>query len=165
MRISISIFLFNIFILVIANNHNATNSQEESDLSSALFTNYTNLVRPSKSVEIALNISLKQVTSLDEQNQIITTSSYIFLSWIDERLKWNPSEYNSIENLPVKSKKIWLPDLFVVNTADNNGFVTISDSNVVWIQSNGHVYLTIALIGNKYLMLFINCLIFIYLKD
>ena len=42
---------------------------------------------------------------------------------------------------------IWLPDLFITNTADNNGFIQVTDSNLAFIENDGYVRLTLSLIG------------------
>jgi hypothetical protein len=46
------------------------------------------------------------------------------------------------------AKNIWLPDLFITNTADKNGFIRITDSNLAYIENNGYVKLTLSLVGN-----------------
>ena len=46
------------------------------------------------------------------------------------------------------AKKIWLPDFFVINTADSNGFVSITDTSLAYIHYDGLVYWAMSLIGN-----------------
>ena len=50
----------------------------------------------------------------------------------------------------IGAKNLWLPDLFVTNTADSNGFISITDNNLAFVSSDGLVYLTLSLIGNYY---------------
>ena len=84
-----------------------------------------------------------------EKNQILTTSIYLYASWNEERLVWNSSDYNGIDSIKVPATEIWLPDLLVINTADTNGFITISNSNLATISNDdgGYIDLLIGLIG------------------
>ena len=110
--------------------------------------NYDKSIRPSVSVSILMDIALKQIVAIDERNQFMTTASYLFIKWYDPRLKWNSTLSNNIDSISVLAKSIWLPDLFITNTADNNGFITVTDSNLAFLENNGNVKLAISLIGN-----------------
>ncbi|KAG5441475.1 Neuronal acetylcholine receptor subunit beta-3 [Clonorchis sinensis] len=39
--------------------------------------------------------------------------------WIDERLHWDPLEYNNLSTLRVPCDKLWLPDIVLYNSADD----------------------------------------------
>jgi hypothetical protein len=121
----------------------------EKNLTSLVLQNYDKTIRPLDRVEINLKISLKQIVDLNERDQIITTSSYFFAEWFDNRLTWNLSAYNNTYWISMPSKKIWLPDFFVINTADSNGFVPVTDSSLAYIHHDGLVYLAMSLIGMK----------------
>jgi hypothetical protein len=66
----------------------------DDDVSKAIFKNYNKLVRPVEKVKVKVKISLRQIVSFDERNQIMTSNIYFMAIWEDYRLKWNPS-YNS----------------------------------------------------------------------
>ena len=99
-----------------------------------VFTNssYDKSIRPSEPVDIYLGLIFKQLANVDEKNQIITSSSYLIASWFDKRLTWNKSEVG-INFLMIKANLLWLPDLYVINTADSNGIITVSDSNLSFL--------------------------------
>ena len=99
-------------------------------------SSYDKSIRPSEPVDIYLRLIFKQIANVDEKNQIITSSSYLTASWFDERLTWNNSEVG-IDFLMIKSNLLWLPDLYVINTADSNGFITVSDSNLAYLSYDG----------------------------
>jgi hypothetical protein len=111
-------------------------------------SNYDKTIRPTVPVSILMDIALKQIVAIDEKNQFMTTASYLFVKWYDPRLKWNSTLSHNIDSISVLAKSIWLPDLFITNTADNNGFITVTDSNLAFIEHNGYVKLTLSLIGN-----------------
>ena len=51
----------------------------------------------------------------DEKNQKLTSHGYIVISWVDELLQWEPSDYNGAEFLIVPAKKVWLPEITAIN--------------------------------------------------
>lgn len=120
---------------------------EELNLTNTLMQSYQKEIRPNKKVVVTLDFSLNKITNLDEKTQILTTSSHLFANWSDERLAWNKSSFNT-EHLPIHAEKIWLPDLYVTNSAESNAFIKTTDSNIVWI-SDGNVYVTYDLTGLK----------------
>ena len=111
-------------------------------------TNYDKTIRPTVSVSILMDIALKQIVAIDERNQFMTTASYLFIKWYDPRLKWNSTLSNNVKSISVLAKSLWLPDLVITNTAENNGFITVTDSNLAFIENDGYVKLTLSLIGN-----------------
>jgi len=121
---------------------------EKQIKNSIVNSDYDKIIRPSVTVDILMNIALKQIMAIDERNQIMITASYLFVSWNDPRLKWNSNETNDIDTISIGAKSIWLPDLYVTNTAEQNGFISITDLNIAYIQSDGLIYLTLSLISN-----------------
>lgn len=125
-----------------------TSIQTEEEIRNYLFNStYDRTLKPSDLIEIVMELTLKQIVNLDERSQILTTASYLIVKWNDTRLKWNSDAFNNTKMISIYAKKLWLPDLFVTNTADSNGFVAITDSNIGYIQSDGSISLTLSLIG------------------
>jgi hypothetical protein len=52
-----------------------------------------------------------------------------------------------VTRLPVIATKLWIPDLFIVNTVEQAGFLPITSMNIAWVYPDGIVYLTVALNG------------------
>ena len=101
---------------------------------------YNNLIRPSSLIEIDVKLSFKQINNLDEKNQILTSNSYFACFWYDSRLQWDPSEYGDTNDVLIPSNKLWMPDLFIINTASTSGYVSIPASNLAWVSYIGYVY-------------------------
>lgn len=141
------------FILIILINFALSNesgfNSEEGNLTNNFFISYQKLIRPSESVKISIHLALKKITSLDEKNQILTTSSYLFAKWSDKRLAWNESIYNRT-HVPIYASKIWLPDLYVINSAQQDAFLTMTDYDIVWVDSSGEVFATYDLLGRTF---------------
>ncbi|XP_050401430.1 neuronal acetylcholine receptor subunit alpha-6 [Patella vulgata] len=114
---------------------------DEQRLSRKLFYNYDTSVRPvfnsSHSVIVTFNYNLIQVMDMDEKNQVLTLNAWLEWQWIDERMTWNPQDFNGLEVFRVPASKLWLPDILLYNNADDytSGFMKCN----VMILSNGLV--------------------------
>lgn len=122
------------------------NLEYEKNLTKTLWATYNKNLRPSICVDILIDLVLKQIISVEEKSQIMTTSSFIFLQWNDARLSWDPEDYNNIASILVQAKSLWLPDIFIPNSVDNS-FLPITDSNMIRLYSTGEVYLVSSLNG------------------
>ena len=100
--------------------------QIEQILINALFKNYTRTIRPDVTVDVAISVQLKQIISLDEKNQMLTTTSFISQTWYDTRLSWDRYNYNDTEVIMVSLKNIWLPDTMIINTASGDGYLKLN---------------------------------------
>ena len=81
-----------------------------------IINQYDKSIRPADRVNLVLKISLRQIISVDEKNQIMTSSLYLTTKWTDPRLDWDASNFNGVDNILIPAKTLWLPDLFVINT-------------------------------------------------
>ncbi|XP_041444329.1 neuronal acetylcholine receptor subunit beta-4 [Xenopus laevis] len=102
---------------------------------------YNKLIRPaynnSQLVAIQLQLSLAQLISVNEREQIMTTNVWINQEWMDYRLTWNPADYDGIKKLRIPSQQIWLPDIVLYNNADGTYEVSLFTNAIV--QNNGSV--------------------------
>uniref|UniRef100_A0A1I8H1L7 Neur_chan_LBD domain-containing protein n=1 Tax=Macrostomum lignano TaxID=282301 RepID=A0A1I8H1L7_9PLAT len=74
----------------------------------------------------------------DEVNQVLTTNVWLEQEWQDERLHWDPSDYNGLQVLRVPCQKIWLPDIVLYNSADD--FTTGYMQSKAMVDSSGTVF-------------------------
>ena len=117
----------------------------DDDIIALITKKYNKLVRPVANLNLSLRISMRQLISIDEKNQIMTSSFYLTCQWIDGRLKWNPSKtYGNLTEIVLPATSIWTPDLFVINTASATGFITVSSSNLALVNNQGYVYLIVS---------------------
>ncbi|XP_053487918.1 neuronal acetylcholine receptor subunit beta-2-like [Ictalurus furcatus] len=102
---------------------------------------YNKLIRPavnkSQQVTIAIQVSLAQLISVNEREQIMTTNCWLTQVWNDYRLMWNPDEYEGVMKVRLPSQHIWLPDIVLYNNADGTYEVSFYSNAVV--SSNGEV--------------------------
>ena len=169
--ILINLFLVEISFCKVAFNANKT-SQILNDISNgqAPLTNslsniseiiaYNSKMRPSGIIGVNTNInefgslrifftlSLRQIISLDERQQVLTTSLYLLLKWNDPRLMWDPNTYNQIEKITVPASSFWLPDLAIMNAvtaSTGSNLITYPSNQNLVITNNGNCYLTLSL--------------------
>ena len=110
-----------IFIIVILSENISTNGLDvinESDPLKELFLkifiekDYSTLVRPtlnatSRLTRIETELKLLQI-DLDEKYQELISTAWIEMTWFDNRLAWNPDEYNGITEITLDVNKIWV---------------------------------------------------------
>eukprot|EP00066_Takifugu_rubripes_P007262 XP_003972653.1 PREDICTED: neuronal acetylcholine receptor subunit beta-2 [Takifugu rubripes] len=96
---------------------------------------YNKLIRPavnkSQQVAISIQVSLSQLISVNEREQIMTTNLWLFQEWNDYRLRWDPEKYDGIKKLRIPSKHLWLPDIVLYNNADGVYEVSVYCNAVV----------------------------------
>ncbi|XP_065129427.1 neuronal acetylcholine receptor subunit beta-2 [Paramisgurnus dabryanus] len=102
---------------------------------------YNKLIRPainkSQQVTIAIQVSLAQLISVNEREQIMTTNCWLTQVWHDYRLMWDPEEYEGMRKVRLPSRHIWLPDIVLYNNADGTYEVSFYSNAVV--SNNGEV--------------------------
>uniref|UniRef100_A0A671SNY2 Neuronal acetylcholine receptor subunit beta-2-like n=1 Tax=Sinocyclocheilus anshuiensis TaxID=1608454 RepID=A0A671SNY2_9TELE len=102
---------------------------------------YNKLIRPavnkSQQVTIAIQVSLAQLISVNEREQIMTTNCWLTQVWNDYRLMWDPEEYEGIRKVRLPSQHIWLPDIVLYKNADGTYEVSFYSNAVV--SNNGEV--------------------------
>ncbi|KAG7473437.1 hypothetical protein MATL_G00095910 [Megalops atlanticus] len=103
---------------------------------------YNKWIRPAinrtERVTIKLLVSLAQLISVNEREQIMTTNVWLTQYWVDYRLAWDPAKYDGIDKLRIPSRHIWLPDIVLYNNADGTYEVTVF-TNVI-VLFNGSIF-------------------------
>jgi nicotinic acetylcholine receptor beta-4 len=144
-------FILTIFVISIefkmAQYINQTLS--EYQIFDSITEDYNSKIRPSPKVDIRISMSLKQIMTIDEKNQIMTSSSSLSLQWKDARLAWPSSDFNNVSEILVPTSKLWTPDMFVINTADNRGYIPIASQSLALIQDDGWIYVVFSLANLK----------------
>ena len=119
-----------------------------------LNSNYDNTIQPQDLVKIKIGLAFKQIVKLDQTSQILTSSSFLICLWIDQRLSWNITEYQK-ESIILKANQIWLPDLYVINSGESNGFLQVNDYSLATVTNDGFVIMAYPL-NSKFILLKVN---------
>ncbi|XP_071063563.1 neuronal acetylcholine receptor subunit beta-2 [Dasypus novemcinctus] len=105
---------------------------------------YNKLIRPATNgsdlVTVQLMVSLAQLISVHEREQIMTTNVWLTQEWEDYRLTWKPEEFDNMKKVRLPSKHIWLPDVVLYNNADGmyevsfySNAVVSYDGSIFWL--------------------------------
>ena len=76
---------------------------------------YRPIIDSTQAVEIRMKFSLLAITDVNEKEQQLTAKGFFFLTWNDEFLTWNVTEYQ-VEEIIMDSSQIWVPDLGIFNS-------------------------------------------------
>ncbi|XP_075396867.1 neuronal acetylcholine receptor subunit beta-2 [Tenrec ecaudatus] len=103
---------------------------------------YNKLIRPatngSELVTVQLMVSLAQLISVHEREQIMTTNVWLTQEWEDYRLTWKPEEFDNMKKVRLPSKHIWLPDVVLYNNAD--GMYEVSFYSNALVSYDGSIF-------------------------
>ncbi|KAK1887105.1 Neuronal acetylcholine receptor subunit beta-4 [Dissostichus eleginoides] len=107
---------------------------------------YNKLIRPAinktQQVTISIQVSLAQLISINEREQIMTTNLWLFQEWNDYRLRWDPEKYEGIKKLRIPSKHIWLPDIVLYNNTGKRQYSNVrlggvrTDANSFYVNED-----------------------------
>ncbi|XP_017279080.1 neuronal acetylcholine receptor subunit beta-4 isoform X2 [Kryptolebias marmoratus] len=117
--------------------HCSTSADSEERLMNWLLgkDRYNPLIRPAvnrtERITVKIQVSLAQLISVHEREQIMTTNVWLTQHWVDYRLSWDPAKYEGIDKLRIPSRHIWLPDIVLYNNADGTYEVTVFTNAIV----------------------------------
>ncbi|KAL3842156.1 hypothetical protein ACJMK2_020199 [Sinanodonta woodiana] len=110
-------------------------------LTKALLENYVKSVKPEPSdgsrFNLTVGLTLVNLDDVDADDRVIETHSYMDHTWRDERLAWEPSEFNDVRVLHLPANSVWIPDIILFNNAGDN-FKPMIDMSVV-VYSDGTI--------------------------
>jgi hypothetical protein len=134
-------FFYLLAIFFVLNRRFKCQDVNEKNLVAFLMTNYNNQLKPSSPIILNYIFFLNQIVSIDDKNQIMTSSANIYVYWVDPRLSWTPASYGDLQNITIQAKKVWLPDLVILNSADTDNFLRVNDQNMAFVDNSGEVNL------------------------
>nr|XP_022328107.1 acetylcholine receptor subunit beta-type unc-29-like [Crassostrea virginica] len=114
----------------------------EADLKKSLLSPvvYDPSVRPrinaSHVVHVQLDIQVIYILGLEDREGKFSQALNLILTWTDEFLRWNTSEYDDVETFVTEPASIWTPDVTVYGKMDTNQGVDLS---LVRVRSDGKV--------------------------
>ncbi|XP_032420737.1 LOW QUALITY PROTEIN: acetylcholine receptor subunit gamma [Xiphophorus hellerii] len=99
----------------------------EGQLFKDLMKGYNKNVQPNEKngnvTQVSIKMTLTNLISLNEKEEVLTTSVWIEMVWCDYRLRWDEPPRSALygnitSQLRVPSKNIWLPDVILENNVD-----------------------------------------------
>ncbi|CAF1220367.1 unnamed protein product [Rotaria sordida] len=95
----------------------------------------------SVAVSVDIGFNLLQIMDFDEKNQVLTTNGILSLIWDDNRMIWEPADYGNITKIVVPSTKIWIPEILLYNSVDEE-FDSLRPTNVSIVHTGSIMYVT-----------------------
>ncbi|XP_070568557.1 neuronal acetylcholine receptor subunit alpha-10-like [Ptychodera flava] len=117
----------------------------EQKLFNDLFRNYNKKVRPvknfSRPIWVTFDMALNQIADMDERNQVLKTNIWTTETWMDEMMRWNPLEYDGIDQIRIPSSDLWMPDITLYNNAESINYAKENESSAnCVVNSTGGVF-------------------------
>ena len=139
------------YSFVLSNGGSLPPSQlTEQTLITGLLTGYNKNIRPNDQITVDITAKIQQIVSIDEKQQIMTSSSFISQTWVDDRLSWTPGpSNNNIEVVMLPVKSLWIPDTMILNSADTSGYLAVNDYSLASVDSTGQVYMILPALSIK----------------
>ncbi|XP_074649950.1 neuronal acetylcholine receptor subunit alpha-10-like [Tubulanus polymorphus] len=115
---------------------------DEQRLVRRVFQHYDSSVRPvynaSRNVVVYIGMTLIQIMDMDEKNQVLVTNVWLVHTWKDQRIGWNPADFNGLWNVRIPANKLWLPDIVLYNNADD--YTTGYMPTNAMVQKDGTIF-------------------------
>ena len=103
---------------------------------------YNKLVRgvndQSQAVNVNVSMKILSLLGLNEVEESLEMIGVLRIVWQDERLVWDPDDYNSTRSIHVFQNLVWKPEVIVANPAKPISLFG-QDRNLVNIHFNGTV--------------------------
>ncbi|XP_055997960.1 neuronal acetylcholine receptor subunit alpha-7-like [Ostrea edulis] len=90
-------------------------------------------------ITVMITVNLMGISDINEKQQTMSGSYWVVLSWIDYRLRWNPSLYNNITSVQVNAIKIWSPKSICVYNEIGNDKCINAKEDPVTVYSVGYI--------------------------
>ena len=88
--------------------------------------------------DVYVNTGIDGINDVNEQEQTVTFNLRHIINWVDQRLKWNESEFGGLTYFGCPIERLWLPDLHILSS--KNGPIRLKgDGEVVPVHSSGRV--------------------------
>ncbi|XP_071824533.1 neuronal acetylcholine receptor subunit alpha-6-like [Apostichopus japonicus] len=100
------------------------------------------VLNASDPVNVTLSLQIYAMVDLNEKDQTITTASWITLTWRDERLTWDPNEFEGSDNVIVYYDEIWTPSIVLTYAVKLDGMQVVTvDRGTIKLYYDGSVVL------------------------
>lgn len=89
-----------------------------------LFRGYDRSLRPKRDqlqpIYVSVHLHLTHL-SVQEKIQSVRLYGHIYMSWYDEFLVWDPSNFNNLRTMSINQWEVWQPDFKIANSVSGVG--------------------------------------------
>lgn len=97
-------------------------SQDTKRLLVNLFRGYDNVIMPKTRHDDVMNVTVRfiprGITDFNEVAGQISVAMGVDIRWVDEYLRWSPSEYGGLTHIVLPEGRVWTPNLSIANPSD-----------------------------------------------
>ncbi|XP_055998508.1 acetylcholine receptor subunit alpha-like 2 [Ostrea edulis] len=94
-------------------NHLLRSSEYDPHFKPVCGTNELSLVK--------IGVALRNIVDVAEKHQMMRLKIWVYLEWMDCKLKWNPSNFKNLSDLMVPSSHVWVPDITLFEGVSDEG--------------------------------------------
>ncbi|VVC36085.1 Hypothetical protein CINCED_3A019182 [Cinara cedri] len=120
------------------------NASVEYNLRKHIFKDYDKVVIPATRgsfLKVNMRMMIKNAELDYEKSQMIL-STWFIANWNDDRLIWDPEQYEQVNSIIVDHREIWHPDVMAFNNVDANmeddrtrvNSVVNNTGSVIWVE-------------------------------
>ncbi|XP_046580571.1 acetylcholine receptor subunit alpha-like [Haliotis rubra] len=100
---------------------------------------YKPILRPvlnsSSIVDVDIVVNLLSIFQIEEAKQILILNMYLDVSWTDEILQWEPTDYGGVDFLFIPQNMVWRPDIIFATSV--NPYKKLGNSEIQLRLSSG----------------------------
>ncbi|XP_060074960.1 neuronal acetylcholine receptor subunit beta-3-like [Ylistrum balloti] len=108
-----------------------------------IFHGYDKRVRPvldqSNVLVVEVGLSMNSINEFDEKLQKLVIAGWFDVTWRDESLVWNISDFGNVSYVHVDGDSIWLPNIALTNTFGRINLLSRLPSNAM-ISADGTIH-------------------------
>ncbi|KAK5643122.1 hypothetical protein RI129_006967 [Pyrocoelia pectoralis] len=116
------------------------NSTYTDNLKQDLLLNYDKFARPTQHYNVTtvtIGLSILHV-EINEFKSTVSVNSWVRLSWTDDKLKWNASNYGGLSDVNFADHEIWQPDVMLYNSASASAVSHLGGTHCV-VKDSGEI--------------------------
>lgn len=140
--------IFSVFLLIGGIEAALYTYETSIALHKSLLQNYSKDIRPvtyqMKTLYVDINLNIKAINKFDETEGVLHTVFGLTLEWTDELILWNPTDYGQASVVGLPKSKVWIPSLFLINSATSLeiGLGNDKTQNVIYQADGSALYST-----------------------
>lgn len=101
---------------------------------------YDQTLRPGKNQSeptiVTMRMKVGDLVDIDEIAGTMKITGDLKISWMDERIAWDPDDYNGIRQVFIQKQKLWVPEMYCISSLAQNTGLGL-DNFMVKFSSNG----------------------------
>lgn len=112
-----------LWVLFLVGTVSSTDYDSVDRLTNKMLEGYNNMVRGSNDISqrtiVAFTFQLVRIVEYDEVNGKLAVAGFFFMQWQDDRMTWDPNQYNGTADILFEESEVWTPHI-ILSSAHSN---------------------------------------------